>query len=319
MAKSNNISRNLPKVTNTGNALLNMWLGAADEIIKDLRQRLAVIEKNAVTQKSTVASTAKSTTDESTEHELISNKISNISEQSNDVQYPSAKAVYKYVNLLIDDLDADAENWEIETQTFASLDALVRDKLKIIGTGTFKGQQLNDGDVVEVYKDSDGLLNVIKIRDSLALRKGEASTDDLTEGVTNLFFNQPRVLATVLANFVQVDGTVKDTDSILVAFGKLQKQLSEIIGLDTKIQDLRTDLDSLDATVVTLQTQLSNHATHISDLEIDLHTLDSEVDTLTGEVYGKINKADLLIALAGTAPSSGTYIIQIVDGVVSWV
>lgn len=317
MAKTNNIARNLPKVTNTGNPLLNSWLSAADEIIKEIRQKLALLEKGNPTQQTRVISA--SSNSDNTTYELQSNKTGGISEQSTSEQYPSALAVYKYVNLLFNDLDADAEAWDIVNQTFESLDVRVRDKLLIVGEGTFNGQQLHDGDVVEVYKNNLGALDVIKIRDSLALRKGEASSDDLNEGTTHLFFTEARVLTTLLAGFVATDGTVESTDTVLQAIGKLQKQISEIAGLDTKIQDLRTDLDSLDATVATLQTQLSNHATHISDLEVDLHDLDTEVDALTGELYGKINKADLLTVLASTAPSNGTYTIQIVDGVVSWV
>lgn len=57
-----------------------------------------------------------------------------------------------------------------------------------------------------------------------------STTDALPEGSTNLYFTTARVLATVLTGISFVTGTaVTDADSILVAFGKIQKQINDIL------------------------------------------------------------------------------------------
>lgn len=68
-----------------------------------------------------------------------------------------------------------------------------------------------------------------------------ASTDDVPEG-SNLYFTTARVLATVLTGIsFLTGGAIVSTDSVLVAFGKVQKQLNDIgtaLGLK---QDTLTD------------------------------------------------------------------------------
>lgn len=54
------------------------------------------------------------------------------------------------------------------------------------------------------------------------------STDAVPEGVTNLYFTTARVLATALTGLSLAVGTaITAADSILVAFGKLQKQITD--------------------------------------------------------------------------------------------
>lgn len=57
-------------------------------------------------------------------------------------------------------------------------------------------------------------------------------TDGLAEGATNLYFTQPRVLATPLTGFVSGAGTVAATDTVLQAIDKLDGNASA--GLATK-------------------------------------------------------------------------------------
>lgn len=68
-----------------------------------------------------------------------------------------------------------------------------------------------------------------------------ASTDDVLEG-SNLYFTTARVLSTLLTGLSLVTGgSIVSTDSVLVAFGKVQKQLNDIgtaLGLK---QDTLTD------------------------------------------------------------------------------
>jgi len=62
-----------------------------------------------------------------------------------------------------------------------------------------------------------------------------ASTNDVPEGVNNLYFTTARVLSTLINGVSFLIGTpIVSTDSILVALGKLQKQISDnlvLIGL----------------------------------------------------------------------------------------
>ena len=59
---------------------------------------------------------------------------------------------------------------------------------------------------------------------------GATNTDALPEGSTNLYFTTARVLATVLTGVsFLTGGAIVSTDSVLVAFGKLQKQISDLL------------------------------------------------------------------------------------------
>ena len=55
------------------------------------------------------------------------------------------------------------------------------------------------------------------------------STDNVPEGVTNLYLTTARVLATALSGLsVLTGGAIVSTDSVLVGMGKLQKQLTDL-------------------------------------------------------------------------------------------
>jgi len=57
---------------------------------------------------------------------------------------------------------------------------------------------------------------------------GAVNTDALPEGSSNLYFQTARVLATLLTGISFVTGgAIVSTDSVLVAFGKLQKQITD--------------------------------------------------------------------------------------------
>lgn len=54
------------------------------------------------------------------------------------------------------------------------------------------------------------------------------TTDNVPEGAANLYFTTARVLATVLSGLsLATGGTIANTDSVLAAFGKLQKQITD--------------------------------------------------------------------------------------------
>lgn len=63
---------------------------------------------------------------------------------------------------------------------------------------------------------------------------GSSTTDGLVEGSSNLYFTTARVLATVLSGLsLATGGAIVSTDSILVAFGKIQNQINNLVTLNT--------------------------------------------------------------------------------------
>ena len=71
-----------------------------------------------------------------------------------------------------------------------------------------------------------------------------ANTDSLTEGVTNLYFTEARVLSTVLTGFTAAGSrtNIIATDTLLEAIGKVQKWLSDLatIAFSASASDLST-------------------------------------------------------------------------------
>lgn len=56
-----------------------------------------------------------------------------------------------------------------------------------------------------------------------------STTDDITEGASNLYFNQSRVRATSLTGLdLSINAVIGIADSVLSALGKLQKQISDL-------------------------------------------------------------------------------------------
>jgi len=63
---------------------------------------------------------------------------------------------------------------------------------------------------------------------------GASTTDALPEGSLNLYFTTSRVLTTILSGLSLVTGTaITATDTILSAFGKIQKQINDLIPFAT--------------------------------------------------------------------------------------
>lgn len=107
---------------------------------------------------------------------------------------------------------------------------------------------------------------------------GAANTDALPEGSTNLYFTTARGLATLLTGIsFATGGAIVSTDSVLVAFGKLQKQLNDgfttdniksLLGITTLSGDNTGDQDlsglSLKPIQVTGQTLIMANWTLVS-------------------------------------------------------
>lgn len=98
--------------------------------------------------------------------------------------------------------------------------------------------QVNEVGAVDVVNYNwDAEDNIWVIGGSFAI----GNTDSLAEGSTNLYFTTARVLATVLSGLsLATGGAIVSTDTVLQAFGKIQKQIND---LGTVYQVILTDVN----------------------------------------------------------------------------
>lgn len=84
-------------------------------------------------------------------------------------------------------------------------------------------------DVTNLYIGLDASTWVYSTISGTYETKTVNTTDNLPEGVTNLYFTTARVLATLLTGLSLITGgAIVSTDSILVSFGKIQKQITDL-------------------------------------------------------------------------------------------
>jgi hypothetical protein len=167
------------------------------------------------------------------------------------------------------------------------------------------------------------------------------STDAVTEGVTNLYFTTARVLETLLSGLsLATGGVIAATDSILIAFGKIQKQITDNLATlsahiantsnphaTTKTQVGLSNVPNTDAT------QRSNHlgtqlASTISDfasaalstvltgITFPYDTAVTAADsilTAIGKLQGQIDTWTELVTLSNLTNSSATTLTNITD------
>jgi hypothetical protein len=92
----------------------------------------------------------------------------------------------------------------------------------------------NDGDyaIVDIGAGNDAVYYIWDAQDGW-VSGGTISgttTDDITEGSTNFYFTDSRVRNTLLTGInLATNAAISATDSVLSAFGKLQKQISDIL------------------------------------------------------------------------------------------
>ena len=80
---------------------------------------------------------------------------------------------------------------------------------------------------------------------------GATTTDVLSEGSISLYFTTARVLATLLTGISFVTGgEIVSTDSILIAFGKIQKQLSDLVTIYQTILVSGTSIKTINGSSV---------------------------------------------------------------------
>ena len=123
---------------------------------------------------------------------------------------------------------------------------------------------------------------------------GATNTDQLPEGTSNLYFNSARVLATVLSGLsVVTGGAIVSTDSVLVAFGKLQKQISDNV----------TAIGLKEPANSNIQSHISStHAPSNAQKNSDITKAEIEAK-LTGEITTHTHVKNDVISYALSAPT----------------
>lgn len=111
-----------------------------------------------------------------------------------------------------------------------------------IGTSDAVSIALAVGDELVLRRESGAISSPVIF--STVIENGETS-DDIAEGSTNLYFTVARVLAVVLTGISFATGTaITATDTVLEAFGKLQKQITDLIAVVSgKIDSSYLDTD----------------------------------------------------------------------------
>lgn len=105
--------------------------------------------------------------------------------------------------------------------------------------------EIERGDSISIdIEDNNSGSNLLPVTVMFDIDDG-LTTDDLDEGSTNLFFTAARVWATVLTGISFASASaITATDTLLVAFGKLQKQITDLIAVVSgKIDSSYLDTD----------------------------------------------------------------------------
>jgi hypothetical protein len=113
--------------------------------------------------------------------------------------------------------------------------------LKVGDWITYDGGSLGDlGAAGWDYVDNSvAVSSVFGRTGTIVATSGDYNSDQVTEGSTNLYFTVARVLATLLTGLSTVTSTVvAATDSVLVAIGKLQAQVSLRLIASNNLSDL---------------------------------------------------------------------------------
>ena len=131
-----------------------------------------------------------------------------------------------------------------------------------------------------------------------------ANTDALAEGSTNLYFTESRVRNTILTGIdLATNAAISATDSVLSAFGKLQKQISDILSNQryTFLSDTNTTY-TVPASAIT-----ENGRTIIELSNNSLTSITINAATATGKVTGD----SVNISITGTYAAQ----VLVADGV----
>jgi len=163
--------------------------------------------------------TCLSITAQSWEIEYTGNKVTTWSGTTSDDNYPSEKLVKDSLDLKLD-ASAYVQHYRGKFTTFSALTTAIPSAY----AGDYAQVDVGVGGNVVNYNWDVEAGWVIGSAGS-----GATDTDMLTEGATNLYFTEARVRATLLTGISFATATaITALDSVLVALGKLQAQLSAL-------------------------------------------------------------------------------------------
>jgi len=160
----------------------------------------------------------------------------------------SNRKEYNYTNISVFD-----DTYTSTEEVFGSSQALMLrlEELKYVGFN-------RDGDVPELALEdlTNITITIPSTGEVLIYNSGTSkwenqsipaipsTTDSLAEGVTNFYFTAARVLATVLTGIsFATGGAIVSTDTVLQAFGKIQKQITDALASISLKQDILTDVN----------------------------------------------------------------------------
>lgn len=127
----------------------------------------------------------------------------------------------------------------------AYLPSYVDDVVEVATYSALPGTGESGKIYVVIADESTGLSNVeYRWTGSMYVRivASPGTTDNVPEGVTNLYHTSARVLATILAGLnTALTGVITDTDTVLTAMGRLQNQISLRELLANKSTDVNAD------------------------------------------------------------------------------
>lgn len=154
---------------------------------------------------------------------------------------------------------------------------------------------------------------------------GATNTDMLPEGSSNLYFTTARVLATLLTGIsFATGGTIVSTDSVLVAFGKLQKQISDnlaAIGLKQDTLVSGTNIKTIGGVSLLGSGDVIMQISITTSVSITTATTDGSGNTQYGKhvlIKNGVNNINITVDGVSTTPTTyqkeGTGTITFVQG-----
>jgi len=128
---------------------------------------------------------------------------------------------------------------------FYDFTGLARIQANYAGSGIQSVSSL-DSEAIDLSDPQNPIFN-IATPEYVESKFDSLNTDSVSEGTNNLYFSGLRVLSTILSGLINISGAILPEDSILVAFGKIKKSLSDIsseLGLKQLVSNIRTDFSS---------------------------------------------------------------------------
>jgi len=218
---------------------------------------------------------------------------------------PSEKTAIAHANRSTLDLITEAFTTALKTAYDSAVTWIVTNGDNVISAYTWV--TTNGANVLNHIASTSNPHNVTKSQVGLSdvQNVDTTTTTNINEG-TKLFFTTARVLATVLSGLsTATGGTIVDTDTVLIAFGKLQNQINAVPGLITTALATFKTANFLDATS-SIQTQLDAKAiksTSAYSMKVNNTNATANETEVTFRQSGLLSYTETVAFTAGTAPS----------------